>query len=72
MNRSSKSIVGFGRLKKTKKNLSSSRKRTRRLFLKGEALRMGEAIQLYVYDLSKGMALVLGEQLTGKRIDGIW
>jgi hypothetical protein len=33
---------------------------------------MAGAIQLYVYDLSKGMALVLGEQLTGNRIDGIW
>lgn len=29
-------------------------------------------IELYVYDLSHGLASTLGQQLTGKQIDGIW
>lgn len=33
---------------------------------------MVQPIQLYVYDLSKGMARILGQQLTGRAIEGIW
>jgi hypothetical protein len=29
-------------------------------------------VQLYVYDLSRGMASTLSQQLTGRQIDGIW
>jgi hypothetical protein len=30
------------------------------------------AVQLYIYDLSNGMARQLSRQLTGRQIDGIW
>ena len=30
------------------------------------------AVQLYVYDLSNGLARQLSLSLTGKQIDGIW
>ncbi|KAI9199595.1 thioredoxin family protein [Polychytrium aggregatum] len=33
---------------------------------------MGTKVQLYVYDLSKGMARMLSMQLTGTQIDAIW
>ncbi|KAH6911566.1 thioredoxin family protein [Coprinopsis sp. MPI-PUGE-AT-0042] len=33
---------------------------------------MSTPVQLYVYDLSNGMARQLSRQLTGKQIDGIW
>jgi len=29
-------------------------------------------VQLYVYDLSRGMAKDMSLMLTGKQIDGIW
>ena len=29
-------------------------------------------VQLYVYDLSNGLAKTLSKQLTGRQIDGIW
>lgn len=29
-------------------------------------------VELYVYDLSNGLAKRLSRQLTGKQIDGIW
>jgi hypothetical protein len=29
-------------------------------------------VQLYVYDLSRGMAKSMSLALTGKQIDGIW
>ncbi len=29
-------------------------------------------VQLYVYDLSNGLAKQLSRQLTGRQIDGIW
>jgi hypothetical protein len=29
-------------------------------------------VQLYVYDLSRGMAKAMSLPLTGKQIDGIW
>ncbi|KAF7728285.1 hypothetical protein EC973_006459 [Apophysomyces ossiformis] len=32
----------------------------------------GESVQLYVYDLSQGMAKQMSLGLTGKQIDGIW
>lgn len=32
----------------------------------------GEAVVLYVYDLSRGMAAALSPSLLGQRIDGIW
>jgi len=33
---------------------------------------MTSSVQLYVYDLSNGMARQLSQQLTGRQIDGIW
>ncbi|KAJ3327070.1 hypothetical protein HDU76_012388 [Blyttiomyces sp. JEL0837] len=33
---------------------------------------MGAKVQLYIYDLSAGMARMLSQQLTGKLIEGIW
>jgi hypothetical protein len=30
------------------------------------------SVQLYVYDLSRGMAKAMSMQLTGKQMDGIW
>ncbi|KAJ8691196.1 hypothetical protein PTI98_010794 [Pleurotus ostreatus] len=33
---------------------------------------MSAPVQLYVYDLSNGMASQLSRQLTGRQIDGIW
>ncbi|EIN12585.1 thioredoxin family protein [Punctularia strigosozonata HHB-11173 SS5] len=33
---------------------------------------MGHPVQLYVYDLSNGLAKALSLQLTGRQIDGIW
>lgn len=33
---------------------------------------MTSSVQLYVYDLSNGMARQLSRQLTGRQIDGIW
>lgn len=33
---------------------------------------MSSKVQLYVYDLSNGMARQLSRQLTGRQIDGIW
>ncbi len=32
----------------------------------------GEKVELYVYDLSQGLARQLSVQLFGKGIDGIW
>jgi hypothetical protein len=32
----------------------------------------GEKVELYVYDLSQGLARQLSVQLLGKGIDGIW
>lgn len=32
----------------------------------------GEPVQLYLYDLSRGMAKTLSPQLVGKTIEGIW
>jgi hypothetical protein len=33
---------------------------------------MAVPVQLYVYDLSNGMARQMSRQLTGRQIDGIW
>ena len=33
---------------------------------------MMSSVQLYVYDLSNGLARQLSLQMTGKQIDGIW
>jgi len=33
---------------------------------------MGFAVQLYIYDLSQGMARTLGQQLIGRPLEGIW
>jgi hypothetical protein len=33
---------------------------------------MSSPVELYVYDLSNGMARQLSVQLTGRQIDGIW
>ena len=33
---------------------------------------MSSPVELYVYDLSNGMARQLSMQLTGRQIDGIW
>ena len=33
---------------------------------------MSSPVELYVYDLSNGMARQLSAQLTGRQIDGIW
>lgn len=33
---------------------------------------MAGRVQLYVYDLSRGMAKAMSLGLTGKQIDGIW
>ena len=33
---------------------------------------MTSPVELYVYDLSNGMARQLSAQLTGRQIDGIW
>lgn len=33
---------------------------------------MSSPVQLYVYDLSNGMAKQLSRQLTGRQIDGVW
>lgn len=33
---------------------------------------MSHKVQLYVYDLSNGLASQLSRQLTGRQIDGIW
>lgn len=33
---------------------------------------MAAPVQLYVYDLSNGMARQMSRQLTGRQIDGIW
>jgi hypothetical protein len=31
-----------------------------------------QAVKLYVYDLSNGLARQMSSQLTGRQIDGIW
>ena len=33
---------------------------------------MGSPVQVYIYDLSQGMASQLGPQLIGRPIEGIW
>ena len=33
---------------------------------------MSSPVQLYVYDLSNGLARQLSSQLVGRQIDGIW
>ena len=33
---------------------------------------MSSPVQLYVYDLSNGMARQLSRQFTGRQIDGVW
>jgi len=33
---------------------------------------MGFPVQLYIYDLSQGMARTLGQQLIGRPLEGIW
>jgi hypothetical protein len=33
---------------------------------------MSAPVEVYVYDLSKGLASQLSLQLTGKQIDGVW
>lgn len=33
---------------------------------------MSSSVELYVYDLSGGMAKQLSRQLTGRQIEGIW
>ena len=33
---------------------------------------MGYPVEVYVYDLSQGMASQLGSQLIGRPIEGIW
>lgn len=33
---------------------------------------MPNKVELYVYDLSNGLARTLSRQLTGRQIDGIW
>lgn len=43
-----------------------------RFDLFGYFLIMTSPVELYVYDLSNGMARQLSAQLTGRQIDGIW
>lgn len=31
-----------------------------------------ESVQLYIYDLTKGAAVIMSEMLLGRRIEGIW
>ena len=32
----------------------------------------GEPVQLYIYDLSNGLAAMWGRSLTGQDVEGIW
>lgn len=32
----------------------------------------GEPVQLYIYDLSNGLAALWGRSLTGQDVEGIW
>lgn len=32
----------------------------------------GEPVELWIYDLSNGLALTMGRALTGQDVEGIW